>query len=291
MTAPVATAALVLAAAMFWSGLDWSRKSLAGRLAAEPLLVGMTLAPLPLFLGWWAWQGGGWPSAGYWAPGLASVALNCLANVSFLRALAISPLSVTVPLLSLTPAFTALLAVPMLGERPSLLQTGGILAVVTGAFLITLQRGDSPARVLRAFRRERGAVLMTAVALLWSVALPLDKLAIQRAPAPFHAAMLNGGVALLVLSRLALVGRLRELGDLRRVGPAFGTALLCSFGGLTLQLAAIQRAPVGVVETVKRGLGSAMALLVGRAVFAEALPPHRIGAALLMACGVACILI
>jgi drug/metabolite transporter (DMT)-like permease len=291
MTAPLATAVIVLAAAMFWSGLDWSRKSLAGRLAAEPLLVGLTVAPLPLFLGWYFWQGGGLPSRGYWAPGLASVALNCLANVSFLRALAVSPLSVTVPLLSLTPAFTALLAVPMLGERPGLLQTAGILAVVTGAFLITLQHGDSPALVLAAFRRERGAVLMAGVALLWSVALPLDKLAIQHAPPSFHAAMLNGGVALIIALRLAVVGRLGELRDLRRVGPAFATALLCGFGGLTLQLIAIQRAPVGVVETVKRGMGSAMALLVGRAVFAERLPPHRIAAALLMACGVACILI
>src|SRR5204863_4918099 len=138
-----------------------------------------------------------------------------------LRALAVSPLSVTVPLLSLTPAFTALLAVPMLGERPGLLQTVGILAVVTGAFLITLQQGDSPSVVLAAFRRERGAMLMAGVAFLWSIALPLDKLAIQQAPAPFHAAMLNGGVAALVLLRLAAVGRVGELRGLRHVGPAF----------------------------------------------------------------------
>ena len=71
----------------------------------------------------------------------------------------------------------------------------------------------------------------------------------------------------------------------------WGSCGACSFGGLSFQLLAIQQAPVGVVETVKRGMVSAMALLVGRAVFAERLPPHRIGAALLMAGGVACILI
>lgn len=290
MTFSLTTAAEVFGAALCWSGLDWSRKNLADRLAAEPLLAGLTVAPVPLFLIWYGLAGGGVPERGYWLPGLLSVALNYVANFAFLRALALSPLSVTIPLLSLTPAFTALLAIPLLGERPGLAPTVGILAVVSGAFLITLREGDTVGRVVHAFRRERGAILMASVALLWSVALPLDKIAIGRAPAPFHAAMLNGGVAVLVLLRLAGAGRLAELRGLRHVGWAFVSALLCGFAGLGLQLLAIQRAPVGLVETVKRGTGSAVALLVGRAVFAESLPPLRIAAAALMALGVACIL-
>ncbi len=291
MASSVSTSGLVLGAALFWSGLDWSRKTLSSRLAPEPLLVGLAAAPLPLFVAWYFLAGGGAPQSSYWLPALCSVALNVLANAAFLRAMAIAPLSVTIPLLSLTPAFTALLAVPLLGERPTLLQTGGILAVVMGAFLINLQPGESPRAIVHAFRRERGAVLMACVALLWSLALPLDKLSVSRAPAPLHAAMLNGGVAVLVALRLAFAGRLGELGGLRRVGPALGTALLCSFAGLGLQLVAIQRVPVGAVETVKRGVGSAMALAVGRAVFGERLPVARVAAATLMATGVAAILI
>ena len=132
---------------------------------------------------------------------------------------------------------------------------------------------------------------MVWVALLWSLALPLDKLAIQRAPAPFHALLLNGGVALLVLLRLGSTGRLRELGVLKEAGLPFASALLCSFAGLALQLSAIQRVPVGAMETAKRGIGSAMALLVGRWVFAERLPLPRVVAAFLMAAGVALILV
>lgn len=290
MPATLSTALLVFGAALFWSGLDWSRKALSSRLPAEPLLVGLTLAPLPLFVAWVAVDGWRGPSVSYWLPGLASVVLNWLANAAFLHALALSPLSVTVPLLSLTPAFTALLAIPLLGEHPSALQTGGIVAVVAGAFLINLRDGESLRAALRAFGRERGAVLMAAVALLWSLALPLDKLAVQRAPASFHATLLNLGVALLVLAHLALRGRLGELGGLRRVGWPFAAALLCSFAGLALQLLAIQRVPVGVVETVKRGVGSGMALVVGRIAFAERLPPLRVAAAVMMAAGVACIL-
>jgi drug/metabolite transporter (DMT)-like permease len=291
MPATLATAALILGAALFWSGLDSSRKALAERYRAEPLLVGLTLAPVPLFLAWYAWSGGGAPSGAYWAPGLASVVLNVIANLAFLRALALSPISITIPLLSLTPAFTALLAIPLLGEWPTRLQVAGIVTVLLGAFLVTLGHGEHPARALAAFRREPGALLMTLVALLWSMALALDKLAIERAPAPFHALMLNGGVAVLVLARLAAAGRAGELRALRNVGVAFFAAMLCSFAGLALQLQAIQRAPVGVVETVKRGTGSAVALLVGRAFFAESLPPVRVAAALLMVGGVACILL
>lgn len=284
------TLVLLLGAALFWSGLDWSRKALSSRLPAEPLLVGLTLAPLPLFLAWVGFDGWRAPSASYWLPGLASVTLNWLANVAFLRALALSPLSVTIPLLSLTPAFTALLAIPLLGEHPSALQAAGILAVVAGAFLINLRPGESVREAVKAFGRERGALLMAAVALLWSLALPLDKLAVQRAPAAFHATLLNLGVALLVLAHLALRRRLGELRELSRVGWPFVAALLCSFAGLALQLLAIQRVPVGVVETVKRGVGSGMALVVGRIAFSEALPPVRVAAAGVMAAGVACIL-
>ena len=53
-----------------------------------------------------------------------------------LRGMRLAPLSVAVPLLSLTPAFTALAAIPLLGERPSPSDFTGILLVVSGAIIL-----------------------------------------------------------------------------------------------------------------------------------------------------------
>ena len=100
-----------------------------------------------------AWDGWSPPTSEYWLPGLTSVGLNWVANLAFLRALALSPLSVTIPLLSLTPVFTALLAIPLLGETPTALQSAEILAVVAGAFLIRLRPRASLRTILAALRR------------------------------------------------------------------------------------------------------------------------------------------
>ncbi len=52
----------------------------------------------------------------YWPPAVASMTMNALANVLFMRSVQLSPLSRTVPFLSLTPVISALAAMPLLGE-------------------------------------------------------------------------------------------------------------------------------------------------------------------------------
>ena len=131
---------------------------------------------------------------------------------------------------------------------------------------------------------------MALVALCWSATLLLDKLAVTRASPPLHALVLNAGVAVGGLLALSVTGRLRELGSIRGSWGMLGLTVLCGAAALTTQLYAIQRLPIGLVETLKRGVGGALAVVWGRAFFGEDVTVRKLGSFGLLVAGVALLL-
>lgn len=293
MAIPIGALLLVVGSSLAWSTHDVSRKFLVDRIRPVPLAFLLTAAAAPLFAIWTLLDGLPELMPGYAAPAVLSVVLNVFANLMFFAALRISPLSVTIPLLSLTPVFMALLGIPMLGEIPSLVQVLGILLVVAGAFGLNLrtEEGISLRVLLRSWARERGAALMLVVSLLWSLAVPLDKIATARASAPFHATVLCAGVAAGVLLVLVFQRRLGELANIRHVRAVFALALITAILALGLQLFAIQQVWVGLMETLKRGMGNVSAVVLGRFMFDEPVSLGKLLAVGLMAVGVGMILI
>lgn len=286
---------IAVAAGLGSSGFDLFRKVLVRELAPVPMVFLLAAASVPLF-GLAVLLGGGVTVApGYFVPAAASVTLNVVANLTFLQAVRLSPLSVTVPLLSLTPVFTTVLGSFLLGERPSRWVVLGIALVVAGAFWLNAAgepaAGARAVPAWRAFLSQPGAWLMAGTALLLSLTIPLDKLAVQRANPPFHGLVLTAGIALGALAVLLVQGRWGELAGLRRGWPIFLLALASSMVALGLQLVALQTLLVGVIETLKRGIGNLMAVALGRLAFAEAVTLRKLGAAVLMALGVALILL
>ena len=292
MPIPLPALLLVIGSSLAWSGFDVCRKVLADRVRPAPLGFLLAAGAVPLFAVWTAVDGMPAIQPGYLPPAAASVALNIAANLLFFAALRNSQLSVTIPLLSLTPVFTALLAIPMLGEIPALRQWLGILLVVAGAFVLNLPADGSmsPAAMARAWIGERGAGLMVLVALFWSLTGPFDKMATAKTSGPFHATVLCTGVALGIAAVLAVQRRLRELSDVRAAGWIFVLAVLISIAALGLQLLAMLKVWVGLVETLKRGIGNLSALILGRTLFGEAVTPRKLLAVGLMIAGVALIL-
>lgn len=287
MPIPLPALLLVLVSSLAWSGTDVCRKLVADRVRPFPLAFLFTAAAVPLFAAWTAFDGFPAVAAGYALPALASVALNVAANLFFFMALRSSTLSSTIPLLSLTPVFTALLGIPMLGEVPTERQWLGIVFVVAGAFVLNLPASGAAAPRSPVSGLDRGALLMVLVALLWSLTVPLDKIATARASGPFHGMILCAGVAAAVLAVLAVRGRLGELADVRNARWAFGGGLLTSILALGLQLMAIQEVWIGLMETLKRGIGNLSALVFGRLLFGETVTPRKLLAVGLMVAGVA----
>lgn len=283
---------LVVAASVASSGFDLFRKVLVRHLAPVPMVFLLATASVPLFGAAVLFGEPAPVLPAYWLPALGSVVLNVVANLTFLEAVRISPLSVTVPLLSLTPVFTALLGFAMLGERPAPLDLVGIALVVIGAFWLNLGTTEGAEKVgARSFLSQPGAWLMAGTALLLSLTIPLDKLAVGHASPPFHGLILTAGIALGSLAVLAFQKRWGELAGLRQGWAPFVLALISSTLALGFQLVALKYVLVSLIETLKRGIGNLLAVILGRAVFGEAVTPGKLGAALLMAAGVALILL
>jgi drug/metabolite transporter (DMT)-like permease len=285
---------LVLASSLCWAGFDLMRKLLVHEIPPVALVFLLTIGSVPLFGVWAIVEGAGLPSQGYIAPALGSVVLNLVANLVFQEGVRIAPLSVTVPLLSLTPVFTTLLAVPLLGERPAAPDLVGILMVIAGAIWLNWPRRAAGAdgTVSEAGKRQaaKGALLVASTSLFWSLTVPLDKMAMEHGAASFHGVVLTAGVAAGVLAVLLVQGRLGEVARVRRIPGVYALALAVSVAALGLQLLALPLMYVGTIETLKRGIGNFMAQVSGRVFFAEAVTVPKVLAVGLMAAGVGVIL-
>ncbi|MEO0324999.1 MAG: EamA family transporter [Myxococcota bacterium] len=282
--------ALAFGSSLAWAGLDAARKGLAGVFPSDwtgpvALVVWLTLGQSPLFAAWWLVDGGALPAGDYWLPGLVGLALQVVANLLFVRAVQVSPLSLTVPFLSLAPAFAVVAAAVLLRETPTARQLAGTALVVAGAL------GLHARGLWHGLREEPGSAMMVAVAALWAVTSNFDRYVTDLAAPGFHALVQNGGVGVLLLG---LFAARREGGAAlgaarRRPGLLLGAFLLAGLA-FASQLLAVKTLIVPVVETMKRGLGVASAVVLGRLVFREALAVRKLLAVGAMMAGTALML-
>jgi drug/metabolite transporter (DMT)-like permease len=194
--------------------------------------------------------------------------------------------------LSLTPVFTGMMAIPLLHEFPTFWQGVGIFCVVGGALVLNMDQAEesSATAFLRALADEKGSLLMVGVAFLWSLTIPLDKLAISASNPPFHGLILSVGIA--VGSLLYLLGqkRMEEIEACRlSKGPILALMVAASLA-LAFQFLSIQVFLVSVVETFKRAIGCLAAVLLGRLIFKEAISQHQLISITVMVLGVALVL-
>lgn len=283
---------LILISGLAWSVFDLTRKRLTHSLATAPLLVWLMFGQVPVYA---VWAVGGDTAAiepGYWIPGSFCLAANIAANLLFLIAVRLSPLSLTIPMLSFSPVFTTLASFLILGEQPSALEGLGIALVVAGAFWLSVSSSAGSKKSLwEAFFHEKGVPLMVLVAALWAVTSTLDKASLAYASIPTHAALQCAGIGVGALLATAVRRPSRMLPGRGRETLVLLGAVTSAVLALGFQLVAVQETLVAFVETGKRAVGMTMSLVFGRLVFSEALSPRKVLAVALMGVGTGLILL
>jgi drug/metabolite transporter (DMT)-like permease len=301
---------LAVLTALGWSAYDVARKKAAAGMSATGALAMINAVHLPILFMMFAagaltspeegsalevvlpeWST---PPAAYAWQYAVSLGFNVLANVMFMRAVAVSPLSLTIPYLSFTPVFTAAIALAVYGTSPSLAGWAGVAMVCAGAFVLNPGNPEAgPLAPLRALGEERGSLYMIGVAFLWSTSALVDQSAAGGTSPTFHSLMIAAGLT-------SLYGAWRSwasggLGWVRQESEGKG-ALIMAAGVVSLfayfsQLVAFSYVDVAYVETIKRALGVLISVGVGYAVFGEGDLTRRAVAALVMVSGVALVML
>lgn len=224
----------------------------------------------------------------YWAAGLALPA-EVAALFLYLRAIQISPLSLTMPFTAFTPLFVMGSGWLFLDEVPSAAGMGGVLLVVAGAYALNLhQVRRGWAAPLLAVTREKGSLLALAVSALYGYTITLGKVALAASSPWFMASSYPLGLAAVIIGVLAARGSLgwdwlrRPVAGLG-VGLCMSAMLVCHFWSLSL-------APAAYMVAVKR-LSIIMAVAYGGVFLKEARLAQHLMASGIMVAGAVLILL
>lgn len=302
---------LALISALCWATVDILRKYIVANLSATSSLVGLMLGQVLLLVPFiFLTEIGAVPatdaaliktlfigipdiSSSYLLYAGGSIALNLVANLLFLHAVSISPLSLTTPYLALTPVFSALVAFILLNQHIAGVGIIGILIVCLGAFFLNPgSKSDGLLAPLKAIMSERGSLYMVFVALCWSITPILDREASMQTSPLWHTGFLALGIGVSLMVYLIARGRTAKLVADLKIIPVIG--LLASFlllAAMTLQLSAYNEGvQIAYVETFKRAGGVTSAMLAGYLLFGEKDIARRFIGAAVMVIGVAMVL-
>jgi drug/metabolite transporter (DMT)-like permease len=119
-----------------------------------------------------------------WATATSFI-LNTVAWNLFFRALAASPLYLTMPFTAFTPIFLIPIAFAILGELPERQGFLGIILIIAGAYIIHLRAGNLFQPLVNILR-EKGTRYMLVVAFIWSISATVDKVAVLSSSPEFY---------------------------------------------------------------------------------------------------------
>ncbi|HAV43371.1 TPA: hypothetical protein DCX15_05075 [bacterium] len=115
----------------------------------------------------------------FWLTILITLPLELTAYVLYIRAIKVSPLSLTIPFLSLTPVFSIFVSFVILKELPSVAGIIGVILVAIGGYTLNLHLVSGGILApLKAIVQERGSFYMLIVSFIFSITVTLGKLAI-----------------------------------------------------------------------------------------------------------------
>ena len=220
----------------------------------------------------------------FWIALFSGILINALAITLYVKALELSPLSLTIPFLAFTPLFLIFTSNIMLGEFPSRLGIFGIISIVLGGYFINIEHIRKG--ILAPFKniyQEKGSLLMLIVALIWSVTANIDKICVQASSPAFYILAFHIVFPIVYFPVILKTGtKVSELKGNIKMLFLFG--LLGAVFAI-LQMFAIQLAYVSYVIAVKRA-GLIFSIIFGLLFFKEKNILLRLAGALFIVLGI-----
>ena len=231
------------------------------------------------------------PPGDYWLIAILAIAIQASANICFINSLMLAPFSTVIPILSLTPAIAALLAMLILKEYPTTLGWIGIFTVVAGALWLALHAKKRSGSEDHGDTHMQGIALMILVALLWSVAPIVDKICLVSAKPLTHTYIQFLGQAVIFATLLTVKGKLQTMRDLTSAPRLAAGGVVISATAFVVQNMALVYVLAAALESTKRGLGMVMALVFGKVLYKENVSPGKVVCVVFMLIGVQLILV
>jgi len=181
----------------------------------------------------------------FWKIVVILLPFELAAFLVFLKALKISPLSLTFPLLGLTPLFAVLFSYILLREAPNAAGIAGIILVAFGAYLLNINTVTKGLlEPIKAIYREKGSLLMLLVAFVYGVTSVLGKKAVMLS-SPLSFAAIYYTIFLIIFTPLAAIKGRKDIAELRQglgknlllmlaLGSSFAAAMILHFKAVLL---------------------------------------------------------
>jgi drug/metabolite transporter (DMT)-like permease len=144
----------------------------------------------------------------FWICVLTGLPLEVLAFLCYMKALKVSPLSLSVPFLAFTPGFILLTGWLILGETVSGGGLGGITLIIAGSYCLNISSfKQGVLQPFHAIIREPGSRLMLLVSLIYAFTATLGKLALLHSSPSYFGIVYYLLLTALMFAGLAFTGK------------------------------------------------------------------------------------
>lgn len=226
------------------------------------------------------------PDLIFWIATAFFLPLNVLAVVLIIKAIRLSPLSLTMPFMSFTPVFLLFTSYLLLGEKPSPVGLFGILFIVAGTYILNLRRHSHDLLdPFKAILRQPGTIVMIIASFLLAITANFYKLAVHHSSPHFFVVFM-----VLVMSVILSVMYYRHIRrhakDIMARMPSLAMMGTCHGIMLLFTALALPLAIVPYMIAVKRS-SLLFDIIIGNLFFKEAdLRQHLFGGTVMLLGGI-----
>ena len=277
---------ICIISAFFWAAFDLTRKLSLQKISSVSLLLIFTLGQTLIFGSWVFYEDPFLNVKNYVIPGLALIIISLFSALLFLKAIKQSDLSLTIPLLSLSPLFSSLFSLIFLNEKLSYFQYIGVFLIIFGTLILYSKR-ITLGEILKSFKvliNNKSARLMFVVSLIWSLTPVLDKLCLKNSSINIHGFIQSFGLVILLTSLLK-----REKHEIIGLKKNWKLILITTFTGIlatVLQFYAILFNYVPIMEAIKRSIGQLSSVVFGKLFFKEKITKPKILGVIILSFGI-----